>query len=434
MKKTSRRKPKTHQKIGAKFAVKNEYCLLAMDMGLGKSFTALLAWIKSGKGNLLIVCPASLVLNWKQEIFDCFGKRFMVSAFKEGKAIYKVWDTDIVIISYDLGQKSPYLFEWADYLILDEGHDLKSMSAKRTEFYHKEIYENSIPRVNILTGTPIQNRVKEYYSLMCLCYYNPKLKSDFLKKFPDDETFADYFSYRHEFTIYVKNRRVKQVKWKGYRKNRVKELKKYLKPIYFRKTFEEVFTDMPPIIFKDVLMSEAKDVELLEEYKRLSNLYDTDEEAAKMNSTRKAEAALEIAPFTVAYAKQLLDDGEKVVIFSDHIAAAERIAEKLGTVALTGEVLSSQRFKATKEFQEGKRELLVCTTGAMSTGHNMTAAWNLITNDEPWSPGKLGQVYGRVRRIGQQKQCVVHRMYGSPQAQKIAELLREKMQTIKAVT
>lgn len=433
MKKGLSLSPKKHQIQGAKFAVKNKYSILAMDMGTGKTYTSLRAWTKSGGGNLLIVCPSSLVLNWRDEITKWFGNKYVVSVFQQGKVIYKLWDTDICITTFDLGMKASSLFEdWCDSLIIDEGHELKSLTAKRTEFYHKEIYTNSIPRLTVLTGTPIQNRVEEFYSLMAMCYYNPDLeRSDFLERFPDSITFADYFSWRQEYTIEVNGKFHKVIKWEGHR--RVKELKKYLKPIYFRVEFDDV-VDMEPLVVKDILMSDAKDPELIKEYKRLSKLYVEDDSYDKVNSTRKAKAALEKVPFTVDYAKRIKGETGRVIIFSDHVEAAEKIAEAFGVPALTGEMSGKHRFAWGKKFQDGKVDVLVATMGAMSVGHNLTRGKDIVLNDQPWVPGKLDQVIARIRRIGQTERCRLHRIFGSPQDKKISERLEQKRKTIRAVT
>jgi len=422
---------KSYQKDGARFAVKHPYCILAMDMGLGKSYTALRAWQKSGGGKLTIVCPSSLLLNWKLEVFKWYGDKFIVSVFDKGASIYDVWDTDICIISFDLGKQSEFFFEWCDSLIIDEAHELKGMSAARTEYYHKVTYENSIPRLTLLTGTPIQNRVEEYYSLMALCYYNPDIKSDFLDRFPDSTTFADYFSWRQEYQIERGGRRVTIVKWTGFRN--VKELKKYLKPLYFRVKFDDV-EDLEPMVYKDILMSESPDKELAAEFKRLAKHYIEDEEYGAMNSRRKRESAIEKVPFTIKYAERLLNEVDCVLIYSDQVESCNLIAEHFGVLGLTGKVSGKIRGEHARKFQSGKGRVLSATIGALSTGLNMTRASDIIMNDEPWVPGKLDQVGGRIRRIGQTKTCTMHRIFGSPQDMKIADMLDDKRATIAKVT
>lgn len=422
---------KKHQVHGAEFCLKHKYNILAMDTGTGKTLTALRAWELSGAEKLLIICPAGLVLNWKQEIHKWYGDKYIISVFLKGANIYPVWDTDITIVSYDLGKKAEYLIEWCNYLVFDEAQELKSLLAKRTEYYHKAIYVNSVPRVSLLTATPIQNRVEEFYSLIAICCYSPEYRGDFLKKFPDPETFADYFSYRREQTIWVGGSRRKIVTWTGYRKSRVKELKGYLKPIYYRVKFEDVY-DLEPIVFKDILMSEIPDRELEKEYNKLSELYGTDGYASA-NAKRKRESAIEKVPFTIKYVENLISRGYPVIVYSDHIEACEKIAAHFKVPALTGNISGKERWKHAFAFQNGRGMVLAATIKALSTGHNLTRSHNIVLNDENWVPGVMDQVFGRIRRLGQKYRCVVHRIFGSPQDQAISDNAKSKRRTIKAV-
>ncbi len=417
-----------YQVKGAKFTAASKYTLLAMDAGLGKTLTSLTAWLLNGGGPLVVVCPASLVLNWRMEIDKWTKGKFRISTFYKGREVHRVWDTEIVIVSFDLGTIEEGLFEWAQTVIIDEAHEIKTMTTKRTTFYHKNVYENSVPNVYLLTGTPIQNRVPEYYSLLCLLHYKEGAVSDFLTRFPDQETFNDYFSWRKEYKIEVKGRRVKIVNWSGYKNP--EELMAYLKPFYYRVKFDDV-ENLKPIVFKDILISEAKDESLLKEFEQWSKTFDDETSAT---GKYKQKAAVRMVPFTVAYAKDLIAQGNKVVVFSDYKESASLIAEKLGTVALSSSVSGSERGKYVVEFQAGKHEALVGTLGAMGTGHNMTAAHHLIINDESWKWGLMVQVYARIHRKGQTKTCNVHRMYGSPQSLKISQKLREKGKTISKVT
>ena len=428
----SSKKPalKSFQKTGVKFAKKNKYVLLAMDMGLGKTRTALESWKANSGKRLLVVAPASLTLNWKAEVFKWLGSKYKISVFTKGEHVHPVFDTDICIVSFDLGSRCEELVEWCDTLVIDEAQEIKTMTIKRTEFYHKTIYENSVPNVYLLTGTPIQNRVAEYYSLMCIMYYKVGRDSDFLERFPTAEDFADYFSWRKEFKIEVRGRRVKVVSWSGIRN--VAELKEYLKPFYYRVKFEEV-ESLPPIVFKDILISEKADKQLLKEFETFKKYYD-DEDNHKMDSRHKLRAANKMVPFTVAYAKTIIDQDEPLLIYSDHIESAEAIAAKFGVTAVTGKMAGPRKFASVKDFQDGKTKVLVATIGALNSGHNLTRACNIVFNDENWSWGKMYQVYGRIRRIGQTRTCVVHTMHGSPQSQKISNSLKEKGKVIGKAT
>lgn len=418
-------KPKETQLKARKFAIEHPYSILAMDPGMGKTLTALITWMEAG-GRLLIVCPAFLVLNWKYEIKKTLGDEPIVTVIQTGKEIYNIFDTDIAIISYDLAQKAEYFFEWADVAVFDEGQNLKSMKAKRTQFIHKAVYENSIPKVYILTGTPIKNRVEEFYSLLAICYYRPEEnKSDFLERFPDSITFADYFSFRHQYNYeYRPGRFIPIVKWTGFRN--LKELRKYLAPIYLR-----MKSDLKlGLYFKDIIVSEKKNDALWKAFQAFVN----DEDKQGTGPTVKAEAALATAPFTVRYTKALLEDSECVVILTDHIESCKLIAQKFDTVPIYQGTSMPARQRLVERFQAGEMKAIVGTYGTLGEGRTLTRAFNEVLNDPPWVPGTLKQAYHRIHRESQTKNCWVHRMLGTPQCEKIYEALYDKQQTIEAVT
>jgi SNF2 family DNA or RNA helicase len=415
------------QERAIQYCLDNKYSVMGLAMGLGKSRIAIEIQQRT-KSRCLVVCPAVLVQNWVDEIRKWAKPGTLVSSFKSGKDLYDLVDSDFAVVSYDLAQKSEFFFSWANMAVFDEAHFLKSQEAKRTQFFHRVIYENSLERVHLLTGTPIKNRVNEWYSLIAICHYDPKLSGiDFLDRFPDSISFADYFSFRKEYTMTVGSRSFQVVKWDGLR--RVDELKKYLKNNYIRIKIEDAIS-LPPLTFKDVLISEAPDNEL----RRAFDLYFSGDGSGDVNPTAKSQAALKTAPFTIQYVKNILEEKDCVVVYSDHVEACQEIAKAFGTTALTGKVPAGPRMELAKRFQNGEGRVLVASIGALSSGVTLTRSSDLILNDLPWVPGDLDQVVHRIRRISQTKPCIVHRIFGSPQSQYIVKVLEDKMDVIKKAT
>lgn len=416
-----------HQVKTVDYMLDNPYSICALEMGLGKSACALKVWEHIG-GTCLIICPSYLVLNWRDEIRKCLGDSPIITVIRKGKDIPEFLDADFCIVSYDLAQKAEHFFEWASMVVLDEGQEIKSMKAKRTEFLHRVVYENSIKRLHILTGTPISNRVEEYYSLMALMSYDPRIKeSEFLRAFPDSITFADYFSHRREYTMKARGRFIPIVKWEGVQ--RPQELKRYLKGRYIRFKSEDVLV-LEPLRFKDILISETPDKKLLEAFETWTN----NKENEGVSPTLKAEAALETVPFTVQYVKKLLEEVESVVIYSDHRESCKAIAKAFNVPAITGEMPTATRHRLGVEFQAGKSRVISATIRSFSTGVNLTRAKNMVINDLPWVPGHLRQTYFRIQRRDQTKACTIHRILGSPQSQAILRALESKLETIDKVT
>lgn len=416
---------KDYQLETVEWGLKNPYSILALEQGLGKTLCALEIYDRCPEKNLLVVCPSYLILNWKNEIKRFFENKYQITTFQKGSDIYEVWDTDIVITSYDLVQKASYLFSWANVVVADECNILKTMKAARTEFFHKNIFENSTKRLLLLTGTPIKNRVEEFYSLISMCCYNPNSTSKFLERFPDSITFCDYFAFRREFEMIRGNRRVKIMKWEGVRNT--EELKKWLQGIYIRYSSRDVL-NLAPIVFKDVTISDIDDIDLLEEFNKFYR------ENKTVSPSLKAKSALDKAPFTCKYVRGIMDDGvEEIVIYTDHVKSCEYIAERFGVTPIHAGTSMIKRAAIAKDFQDGRIKVIVATIGAFSTGVTLTKSHNLVFNDYSWVPGDMEQVIYRINRIGQERQCIIHRVFGSPQDNYIMKTLEQKIETIKKV-
>lgn len=414
------------QTRGLDYVTENPYSILGLDPGLGKSRIPIELRESSGK-KCLIVCPAYAVLSWKSEIERWRKTQAISTIIKKGNELYTIVDSDYVVVSYGIAMKSEDLFEWPNIVVLDEGHELKSMNAKRSQYIHKNIFENSIDRLIIPTGTPIKNRVAEFYSLLALTYYDPRLeKPEFLERFPDAITFADYFSFRHEYILEVNGRFVPVVKWTGLKN--VKELRDYLKGRYIRIKSEE--TDLPPLTEIDVPISEVQDKKLQEAF----DTYYKQEGTGNVSPQAKVDAAVRTAPATIKYVQNLLEQVEPVLIYSDHREPARIIAEAFGTVALDGQMDAHKRMKTAQEWQAGNSKVLVATIKALSQTVTLTRSNNLVLNDPPWVPGDYDQVVKRILRAGQTKPCFIHRIHGSPQSQKISKILFEKRKVINMAT
>ncbi len=414
------------QAAALKYSLVHPYSIVALDPGRGKSRVAI-ENREIRKDNCLVVCPGYLVDNWVEQIREWAPPNTLVSAFHKGKELYEVFDSDYAIASYRMIQKAPYLFQWAKFVVLDEVHLLKSMESNRSTFIHKEIFENSTKRVLALSGTPIKNYVREFYSLISLMNYNPELKSSpFLDKFQDEIKFADRFSHRESYYIDLPNGKSMAVlQWKGLKN--LEELKTHLKGIYIRpkRPKEESLLTVKPVLVRNTPNLELK---------AAFDAFFENDGSGSVKSDAKAKAALVKAPICVEYARDLKKGvSSPILIYSDHREAAESIARSLGVEALTGKIPPKKRMAKALEFQRGKGDFLVATVGALSMGVTLTRARNLILNDPPWVPGDLDQVFKRIDRIGAVGPCTVHWLQGSPQDKEICKALEEKRRVIKKV-
>ena len=433
------------QKKVFKYMIKHPYSIVAVDPRLGKSLCAISVQQTLNK-NCLIICPSYLVSNWPKEIKKWASKDTQITVFRKGKDLYEPCDTDFVVISFDLVQKAEHLFEWADMVVIDEVHHLKSMSAKRTQAIHRCIYENSVPRVHLLSGTILKNRVQEFYSPIAITYYNPKVEGEkdygtfvkqtssaqkFLDRFTDEIEFADYFSYRREYKVKIEDKKgriytMPVAKWEGLRN--VDQLKKYLLKRYIRVKADD--KDLPPVTYKPILISDSQDKALLDAF----NVYFSQEGTGSVKPDIKVEAAMKKVPFTISYVEDLLRNTECVLVYSDHVPSIEAIAKHFNVPAITGKMPSKKRSELADEFQAGKGNILCATIGSLKEGKDLFRAKDIVFNDLAWVSGDMKQVINRIRGLGEKTPRTAHYIFGSPQDQTIWDALEEKQIVIDRAT
>ncbi len=414
-----------HQIKTIEYGLKHPYFIMGNEPGLGKGWCAFEIAVRSGKKRTLVICPAGIRLNLKDEIKKRYPDK-MVSCFTDKKQLYKIWDTDFAIINYEMMKYSDYLFKWADNIIFDEAHYLKSTKSQRADLVHRLVYENAYDRCQLLTGTPVENHVVEYYSLMAICYYNPRIPEPrFLKKFPTEIDFALHFSNKK--TYRVLGREV--TKFEGLRNE--EELKEYLRGIYITFKADDCL-DLPKKIEKDILMSEMENPALMEAFEAFAK----SDFGESVKSQAKKEAAIATVPFTVEYVKILLNGGvDKIVVFSDHKDSAHKIAEAFGVKAITGDTASEDRQRTVNNFETyATPPVIVGTIGSMGVSFTLTRANNLVFNDSSWIPGRNDQASRRIIRVTQKRQPVIHHVHGSYQSQYIRRALQTKIEVIKRIT
>jgi SNF2 family DNA or RNA helicase len=421
-----------YQRTTVDFAKKAHYAILALEQGLGKGLCSYMVAHETN-GPLLLICPAYASIKLKNEYKKFFPNK-IVTHFAKRKDLYKVWDSDIVIISYSLLKDSEFLFEWIaeneGTVAFDEAQYLKNTDAGRTDYAHKYIYENSLGRVLFLTGTPIENRVYEFYSMIAMCNYDPRIeKSEFLDTFPTYVDFANHFSYLKEVDVRVKTKKggfkeVKIKQWHGLKN--VEELHKWLKPHYIRFELKDVLDLAEPIHIEVPVMYEDNPA-LMEAFENFTKTG----ELTGIGSEVKVAAAMATAPFTAQYALDLLDQGLKTIVYTDHPDAAKIIADKLGVKYIDGTMPMELRQKIADQFQAGEIDRIVATMGSFSTCIDLYNGQDTVFNDLPFKPSTLDQSMSRTRRRGQLKVCRYHYIYGTVQGEKIRAKLSEKREVIK---
>jgi hypothetical protein len=168
--KYSHRPPLDHQKIAIEQLLRNKKYILADDMGLGKTTSTIIASLETGAKKILIICPASLKINWQRE-YQLYSNK--TSYVCEGKNYSS--EHDILIMNYDIiknfhdtknKEKSQIFKDKFDLVIIDEAHYIQNVQAQRTKLINDIVKD--VDRLWLLTGTPMTSRPINYFNLLSL--------------------------------------------------------------------------------------------------------------------------------------------------------------------------------------------------------------------------------------------------------------------------
>lgn len=390
-----------YQEKAKAFAIQARYSICALEMGLGKTAVALATACEVKAKNVLIVCPAYLRENWKEEIVK----------FTE--------ELNTTVVSYS--QLSKINPKGWDFICCDEAHYLKNIKAQRTKHLYNIVDKSKANYVILLSGTPVKNRVPDIWSLMNICSWHGLHNFPYLMaQWRFNKTFC------FEKTVNVNGFKIKQ--YEGLRPERVPELKELLKPMYFRLKLEQVAMELPSVTKKIVKIDNKSghDKDLKEALKELGH------SKATAFATVKSANALAKVKHTVELACEVGESG-KVVIFSDHVASAKAIAKELKCNFIIGSIPSDIRLGIVKGFKQGTDKFLVATIGALSTGVNLTEANYMIFNDFAWVATDMEQAEKRIHRIGQKNPCFYYYVMSSDVDEMIYKTVMKKAKDAKVL-
>ena len=407
-----------YQLKGADYCRKHKYVCVGDKMGLGKTAQALAVMTTHPDYCWLVVAPGGLTRNWEREV-----NKFTFLSCSVAKTVEEVRESkeknQVTIISNSLLEKlGAEAFRLIDGVVADEAHAFKNITARRTKLFDELLYKTAPEYCLLLTGTPIENRVVEFYNLLVLLSYEPNGKNgeNVLDHYPTQYKFNLHFSNKKEFK--VNGRRI--IQWKGLKKGTKKDLQMLLKGKYYRRTKGD--TELPELRDKEVFISYKKDPKLQAEW-------DEFVKNSGKSSTEKAKSALKKVKFTASYVEGVLEeDGGPVVIFTDHLDSYHALMgsfPKLRVLGIHGGLSSDKKDEVAEKFQAGRADILVITRAARE-GLNLFRAAHLVVNDLPWVPGWMEQIVKRIHRKGQTRDCLIHYIFGSYQDAHIRKTLEEK--------
>lgn len=401
--KYSHRPPLEHQKEAIQKLVENKKFILADDMGLGKTTSTIIAALETGAKKVLIICPATLKINWKREIENYSDRSVYIS---EGKNFSS--EHDFVIINYDIiknfhdnkkKDESQILTTNFDLVVVDEAHYIKNPTAQRTKLIN-DIAKN-VDRLWLLTGTPMTSRPMDYYNLLNL------IESPVAKNW-----MAYAIRYCSGYQFSVGRRKV----WNVTGASNLEELRDRTQGLLLRRLKENVL-DLPDKIITPVylkLKSKAYE-EVMGEY---YDWYDKNPEESKsltvqftkLTKVRQIIADEKIYQ-TIELAENIIEQGKKVIIFCNFTDSLNKICQHFGktSVKVDGSMSKIERQNSVDSFQENEKvKVFVGNIKAAGVGLTLTSAEAVIMNDLSFLPSDHAQAEDRAYRFGQKNNVLVY--------------------------
>jgi superfamily II DNA or RNA helicase len=406
-----------YQLEGIGFAVGMGRAILADDMGLGKTIQGIgmaeLLARECAISRVLIVCPASVKGQWRNEIgrFSERSSAIVAGGAADRFAHYQS-GAFFTICNYEQVLRDLQAIEkvrW-DLIILDEGQRIKNWEAKTS----RTIKALRSPYALVLSGTPLENRLEELYSVM---------------EFIDDRRLGPDFRFEHRHRVGDGRGRVL-----GYKNLDV--LRTMLRPALLRRTRDAVMKQLPPrtteivrvtpteeqmdihvanmkIITQIVHKAFLTEMDLLRLQKSLLACRMAADSTVLVNKeepgySTKLERLAELLPMLAAEA------GRKVILFSEWttmLSLIEKTILKKNTieyVRLDGSVPQGKRQLLVNRFQNDPTCTFFIATNAGATGLNLHAANTVVNVDLPWNPAVLEQRIGRAHRMGQKRPVQVY--------------------------
>lgn len=385
--------------------------LLADEMGVGKTPTAIEVANRLSPKSVLIVCPASLCCNWRHEL-----------------AVWSRLPFDAEVISYGKLVNGHQRSNEYGLIIFDESHFLKSPTAKRT----KASLELKADYRLFLTGTPIPNRPIEAYNV---------LKALGLKL--SYQEYGRRFCNGHLVRVPIRGGHGLRKAWDFTGASHLDELNASLREsVMVRRTKEEVLKELPKKVRQIIAMDFAsgESEAFRRRFSSLSLAADILDEVARVPFAEIAEerhnVALHKLPYVLKFIDDLLESGaEKLAVFAHHRDIVEAVAGAgPDRVFLYGGMSAKQKDEAVRSFQDGDAKVFVGNILAAGVGLTLTAANVCVMAEEIWTPGDLIQAEDRLHRLGQKKVVLIYHIVadGSLDA-RIVKALIQKQQVIEEV-
>lgn len=437
-----------HQELGIKFLLSRNGCILADDMGLGKSIQSIIAALESGAQNILVVCPSSAKINWEREINTFCDDTTIIDGKKWGKAKFTIINYDILknfhtLVDYR-AKKDPNEPETVinrelananfDLCIIDEAHKLKNNKSIRGEIMVELCVKHKIPKVWLLTGTPVANRPMDYFNLLKV------IKSPIAENW---KHFAVRYCDARKFFRTLKNGQKRQI-WLTDGASNLDELAVKTKNIILRRLKTEL-TDMPDKVITPMYHTLDK-----AGWRQYDALWDEYLEKRKLEGKRGALQkdlvelillrkfiAMQAIPQTIEMVEDAIEMGRKVIIFTSFTEELEALSDHFGKLCVkhNGPMTAKQKQKSVDAFQENSKvKVFIGNVISAGVAITLTEATVVVFNSFSWVPGDNEQAEDRAYRIGQKNDVnVYYQLFDDTISIRMWDMLNNKKDVIATI-
>lgn len=370
---------RSYQTFGVKYIVHQKRTLLGDEMGLGKTVQAIasMAALKAeGVHHFMVVCPASVLINWCREI----EKHSTLAVTKvhggdEEALLHWRKNGDVAVTTYESISRfnMPEKFK-IGMIVADEAHYVKNPETQRTKALVSLLQKTE--NVLFMSGTPLENRVDEM-CFLCKCL-QPQVAQELER--------VKYISTAEQF-------------------------RQELAPVYLRRTREDVLTELPDLIEKEqwCVMSQKEEAQYRESV-RSGNFMAIRQVSWQMEDTKdscKAQRLLELCD-------KARDENRKVIVFSffrETLAKVQALLSDRCMEVITGAVSPQRRQEIVDEFSAAETgAVLISQVQAGGTGLNIQSASVIIFCEPQIKPSIENQAISRAYRMGQVRDVMVHRL------------------------
>ena len=389
---------RSYQEFGVKYALCQEKALLGDEMGLGKTIQAISAFISlaaEGKTHFMVVCPASVVVNWCREITK-FSSLTPYKVHGDVETALNAWIASggVAVTTFETISKFTLPETLSiDMLVCDEAHYVKNPEAIRTKALME--INKRCEKVLFMTGTPIENKVEE------MCFLVSCLKAD----------------------IAAELEKIKYL-------SKAEQFRKTLAPVYLRRTRAEVLKELPELIESEEWceMNNAE-LSMYREAVKAGNfmaMRQVSWNVADGDNSQKAARLLELCD-------EAREEGRKIIVFSFFRNTVNRVMTLLGDRCIgpiTGDISLQKRQELVDEFTAAPQgSVLVSQVQAGGTGLNIQAASVVIFCEPQIKPSIEDQAMSRAYRMGQTRNVEVRRLLSDESVdERILEILKTKQE------